>query len=63
MKSLKRWRSAEYIVVFKKSATPDQVNKYADEVNANGLYHPGEIYDAESVARDLHGREFLQARQ
>ena len=28
----------EYIVVFKKSATPEQINKYADDVDANGEY-------------------------
>lgn len=29
-------RLADYIVVFKKTATADQINKYADEVSANG---------------------------
>ncbi|KIP05112.1 hypothetical protein PHLGIDRAFT_19800 [Phlebiopsis gigantea 11061_1 CR5-6] len=28
--------AGKYIVVFKKTATPDLVNKYADEVDANG---------------------------
>lgn len=28
--------AVEYIVVFKKTATADQINKYADDVNANG---------------------------
>ncbi|PSS37821.1 hypothetical protein PHLCEN_2v289 [Hermanssonia centrifuga] len=28
--------SSKYIVVFKKSASQEEVQKYADEVNANG---------------------------
>ncbi|EKM54259.1 uncharacterized protein PHACADRAFT_257985 [Phanerochaete carnosa HHB-10118-sp] len=28
--------SGKYIVVFKKTATPEQIRKYADDVTANG---------------------------
>ncbi|KDQ57619.1 hypothetical protein JAAARDRAFT_35312 [Jaapia argillacea MUCL 33604] len=28
--------SGKYIVVFKESTTPEQINKYADEVSSNG---------------------------
>ncbi|KAI0812720.1 hypothetical protein BC629DRAFT_1589446 [Irpex lacteus] len=33
---MKSCSSTEYIVVFKKDASPDQIEKYASDVNSNG---------------------------
>ncbi|GJE94489.1 hypothetical protein PsYK624_106590 [Phanerochaete sordida] len=43
--------SGKYIVVFKKTATPDQINKYADDVNANG----GQVKDRWDTGSLLKG--------
>lgn len=40
---------AGYIVVFKKSATSEQINKYADDVNANGKCNHIMIYISSDI--------------